>query len=225
MSTTVFRSLLASWYRCERINSFKYNLKKAFILATNYAPACTPYRCIKSQADDLVASALSNMLLSYIFDDYTTKMEISPDVIAFGSNRVAVKNLSSVSTPRNLRIWKALDAAAIPINLIAIVSCMALSTHFGNVQNDENAVLVTFVLLMAAYISLVMLVFYAFNIRATRNVVLLTAGGNITVFRNIRRSFAREITRVLHDVMAGRETRRLRVDRRKRTISVIEPDA
>lgn len=165
------------------------------------------------------------MLLSFLFDDFTTQIEISPDVIAFGSNRISVKNIAAVHAPRRLRIWKALDAARIPINAIILVLTLGISSYVGEVQSDPDAAFMAFGLSLLAYISLVMFLFYAFNIRARRDLFLVTSGGRILVYNNISRGFARRLTRVLHDVIAGRETRKLRVDRRSRTISVIEAEA
>jgi hypothetical protein len=164
------------------------------------------------------------MLLSYLFDDFTTKIDVSPDVIAFGSNRIAVKNIAAVRSPRRLRIWNALDAARIPINAIVFVLSLGASSYVAEMRNDQDAAFMVFGLLLISYMMIVMLIFYTFNIRARRDLILITAGGPVLVFNNISRSFSRRITRLLHDVIAGRETRRLQVDRRRRTISVIEAE-
>ncbi len=165
------------------------------------------------------------MLLTYLFDDFTTEMDISPDVIAFGSQRISVKNIASVSAPRRLRIWNALNSARVPINAIVFVLSLGVSSYVEELRDERNVGLFVFFLLAVAYSIIVMWIFYAFNIRSRRDLVLVTSGGRHLVFNNISRSFARRITRTLHDVMAGKETRRLRVNRRRRSITVIEPEA
>lgn len=165
------------------------------------------------------------MLLTYLFDDFTTEMNISPDVIAFGSNRISVKNIASVSAPRRLRIWNALNSARAPINAVVFVSFIGVSSYVEELRDERNVGLFVFFLLSVAYSLFVMWIFYAFNVRSRRDLVLVTSGGRHIVFNNISRGFARRITRLLQDVIAGRETRRFRVNRRRRSIAVIEPEA
>ena len=158
------------------------------------------------------------MILSYIFGDEITKMEIAPDLITFGSYRVLVINISSVSCPRNLEIWKSIEALAVPANLIAVFGSAA-AAHYVRRSLDSMAVaLAAFVLLIAAYLALVAFVYWLFKINARRDLVLLTNGGSLTVFKSIRRRFAIEIIRVLQDVLIGSEKRTIRVDRRRKRI-------
>jgi hypothetical protein len=165
------------------------------------------------------------MLLTYLFDDFTTEMDISPDVIAFGSQRISVKNIASVSASRRLRIWNALDSARKPINAIVLILSIGVSAYVEEVRGERNVGLFVFFLLGVAYSLLVMWIFYAFNVRSRRDLVLVTAGGRHIVFNNISRGFARQLTRLLQDVIAGKETRRFRVNRRQRSITVVEPEA
>jgi hypothetical protein len=158
------------------------------------------------------------MILSYIFGDEITKMEIAPDLITFGSYRVSVGNISSVSSPRNLEIWKSIEALAVPANLIVLFGSAAATLYVRKSLDSMVAALAAFVLLIAAYLVLVAFLYWLFKINARRDLVLLTNGGSLTVFKNIRRRFAVEIIRVLQDVLIGRETRTIRVDRRSKRI-------
>jgi hypothetical protein len=162
------------------------------------------------------------MLLSYIFGDEITKMEIAPDLITFGSYRVSVSNISSVSSPRNLEIWKSIEALAVPANLIAVLGSAAAAFYVRKSLNNMAAALVVFALLIAAYLIFVAFVYWLFKINARRDLVLLTNGGSLTVFKNIRRRFAIEIIRVLQEVLLGRETRTIRIDRRRKRIVFAE---
>ncbi len=162
------------------------------------------------------------MILSYLFGDEISKMDIAPDVITFGSYRVSVKHLASVSSPRNLRIWNALDENAVLINCLAFAACVAGSVYAKKHFGSHDAAIVVFVSSVVAYLALIVLVYWVFKVKARRNLVLLTDGGPITVFKNIRKRFAVEITRVLQNVMTGRETRRVHIDRWKRRISFVD---
>jgi hypothetical protein len=158
------------------------------------------------------------MILSYIFGDEITKMEIAPDLITFGSYRVLVINISSVSCPRNLEIWKSIEALAVPSNLIVVFGSAAAAHYVRRSLDSMAGALAAFVLLIAAYLALVAFVYWLFKINARRDLVLLTNGGSLTVFKSIRRRFAVEIIRVLQDVLIGSEKRTIRVDRRRKRI-------
>ena len=158
------------------------------------------------------------MILSYIFGDEITKMEIAPDLITFGSYRVSVSNISSISCPRNLEIWKSIEAFAVPANFITVFGSAAAAFYVRRSLDSTAAALAAFVLLIVAYLALVAFVYWLFKINARRDLVLLTNGGSVTVFKNIRRRFAIEIIRVLQDVLIGREKRAIRVDRRRKRI-------
>jgi len=162
------------------------------------------------------------MILSYIFRDKITKMDISPDLIRFGSYRVAVRSIASVSAPRDLRIWKALDANAVPINVIAFIAITAIGVYARKSYGSIQPALAAFGLALISYIAIICFAYWLFRMRARRNLVILTNGGNVTVFTNIRRRFALECVRVLQDVMMGRETRRIHVDYRRRYIAFLE---
>ncbi len=162
------------------------------------------------------------MLLSYIFGDEITKMEIGPDLITFGSYRVSVSNISSVSSPRNLVIWKSIEALAVPANLIAVAGSAAAAFYVRKSLNNMAAALAVFALLIAAYLIFVAFVYWLFKINARRDLVLLTNGGSLTVFKNMRKPFAIQIIRVLQEVLLGREKRTIRVDRRKKRIVFAE---
>lgn len=163
------------------------------------------------------------MILTYIFNDEIKKMDITPEMISFGSYRIPVANLSSVYCPRNLAVWKAIDAIAIPLNIIAILSVIGLSFYAKRFLGSMEAAAAVFALLFSIYIALVFFVFWLFKVRAKRDLVLLTHGGPMTVFKRIRRKFAFAIIRILQDVMLGEETRRIHVDARRRSITFFDP--